>query len=144
MVNHIRKSTISRTLKTLALFSGLAWSASTVAAPPISEITFNNQTNLELRTVIGSMEGKGIPANARVSRPYDAISTGCFLAQNLPNCAINIHNKANNELVATVYMNAYTATLNQAPIFYGNYANQYEVIGWQASPLREITINAKA
>ena len=62
---------------------------------------------------------------------------------NANNCPIQFTNKSNGESVATVYINSETATLNQAPVFYGNYGNEYVVTGWESSPVQHITISAK-
>lgn len=117
---------------------------SAVHAAPVSSILFTNETPIALSTSIAGLPGNGVPANTSQPVSYDKVSMGCFWGGNMGNCAINFNNKANGELVATVYINANTATLTKAPVFYGEYAAKYEVNGWEASPITHITISEKA
>lgn len=110
----------------------------------ISEILFTNETPIALSTSIAGLPGHGIEANVSQAVSFDKVSLGCFFGGNMQNCAINFTNRDNGELVATVYINADTATLTQAPVFHGDYANSYQVTGWETSPVSHITIQAKA
>ena len=109
-----------------------------------SHITFSNFTPLALNSSLAGLPGQGIAPN--VTRPvfYSLVHYICSFTSNLNNCPIEFTNRENGEKVATVYLNAETATLTQAPIFHGNYGDEYEVVGWNASPLCEITITKKA
>lgn len=111
---------------------------------PVSEILITNNTSIGLNTSIAGIPGYGIDAS--VSKPvgYDKVATGCFFGGNMDNCPINFANKNTGETVATVYINANTATLTQPPIFHGNYGSLYEVTGWESSPITQITIQEKA
>jgi hypothetical protein len=133
----LMRKIIKLTLITTSLF------ASAANALP-TDITFSNNTPLDLATSISGIPGNGVAANVSRAVSFSIVSFGCYVTGNMNNCPIEFSDKATGEHVATVHMNVETATLNQAPIFYGNYANEYEVTGWESSPVTHITINKKA
>lgn len=132
----MRKKIISK-----ALFCMTIVSSSVFALP--TEITFSNNTSLDLATSISGIPGNGVAPNITRSVSYSVVSFGCYITGNMNHCPIQFTDKANGEHVATVYINADTASLNQAPILYGDYAANYEVTGWETSPINHITINKK-
>lgn len=115
-----------------------------VQAQTPKNITFNNQTDLALHTSISGLPGQGVPANTVKTVDYYLVKVGCYYSPNKFHCPIEFTDKKTGAKVATVYINSETATLTEPPRFYGAYANEYEVIGWEASPLKEITITKKA
>lgn len=127
------------------LFLGvLALTSASYAAMPVSQIVFSNETAIALNTSIAGIPGNGIEANTSKPVGFEKVTMGCFWGGNMQNCGINFTDKANGQAVATVYINANTATLTQAPVFHGDYASKYEVTGWETSPVTHITIKEKA
>lgn len=112
------------------------------AAP--SEIIFSNNSDLSLDTSIAGLPGNGIDPNATKPVSYGIVTIGCNFANALYNCPIEFYNRANGEHVATVRINALEASLVEAPTFYGEYGNNYEVTGWENTPITAITIQAKS
>jgi len=125
------------------LASLLLVSATAYAENP-SQITFNNFTSLALDSQLASSPGQGIAANASKPVNYSLVYWICYYSSSFNHCPIVFTDKSNGEKVATVYLNAETATLTEPPTLYGNYAKEYEVRGWETSPINEITIVAKA
>lgn len=125
------------------ILAGYLLSISVAQALP-SEITFSNDTSLALATSISGMPGQGVAANVTKSVSYVLVSMGCYYSGFMNNCPIEFSDKSNGEKVATVYINAETATLTQPPIMYGHYANEYDVQGWETSPISHISIVKKA
>jgi len=128
-------------LKKLSVIVGLL-SASIANALP-GQITLTNQTPLSLGTSIAGLPGQPIAPNSSRSANYSLVSMGCFYGSALTNCPIVFTDNATGASVATVHINVETATLTQAPHFHGTYADEYEVTGWQASPLSSICIVKK-
>lgn len=128
-----------KTAKLIAL--GTLLSFSVHAAP--TEIVFSNLTDLSLDTSVAGLPGNGIDSNVTKPVSYAIVSIGCNYANAMNNCPIEFYNRANGEHVATVRINAYEASLVEAPTFYGDYGNNYEVTGWETSPISSITIQAK-
>lgn len=128
--------------KIAMLISGAIFAISASAVP--AEITFTNNTSLALNTSIAGLPGNGISANETRSVGYGIVSMGCNFGNALTNCPIEFTDRNTGDRVATVYMNATTGALVSAPVFYGNYEKEYEVIGWEANPIEHITISAKA
>ncbi|MGE3319956.1 MAG: hypothetical protein AB7I18_11745 [Candidatus Berkiella sp.] len=124
-------------LSATLLFSSLA-----TALP--TQITFTNNTSLSLGTSIAGLPGNGVEPNATKSASYSLVSMGCFFGNVLNNCPIEFTDRHSGAKVATVYINAETATLTRAPQFHGTYGDEYEVTGWQASPISHIYIVKKA
>lgn len=125
-----------------SLIGGLILTTNIYAEAP-AQILVNNETSLSLSTSIAGLPGKGISPNVTQQVGYTIVSMGCHYGGNPTNCPIEFTNRDNGELVASVYIDVLTATVTQAPVFYGEYANKYEVVGWQASPITEIKISAK-
>lgn len=113
-----------------------------LAALPTS-ITFSNETSLSLGTSIAGLPGNGVSPNATKSANYVLVSMGCFYGNVVQNCPIEFTDRATGAPVATVYINSETATLTRAPEFHGNYGQEYEVTGWEASPVEHIHIVKK-
>lgn len=109
-----------------------------------SQITFSNDTSLALGSSLAGMPGTGIAPNITKPVTYTIVSMACYYSGHMNNCPIEFSDKSNGEKVATVYLNAETATLTQPPVLYGNYANEYEVTGWESSPISTISITKKA
>lgn len=133
---------MNRQLLATTFLAGLLL-ASPVSADAPSFVTFTNETSLSLATSIAGLPGYGIDANITKAVPFNIVSLGCNYKQLEQNCPIEFIDKQNGEKVATVYINSITGTLNGQPIFYGNYALQYEVLGWEQSPINHITISKK-
>tara|TARA_R110002110_G_scaffold195770_1_gene405415 strand:+ start:11563 stop:11988 length:426 start_codon:yes stop_codon:yes gene_type:complete len=131
----------NRNLALSLALGGLFFSAATFAAP-VSEIVFTNETLIALDTSIAGFPGNGVDANTSKAVSYGKVAVGCWAGGDSYNCGINFANRETGEQVATVYINAETATLTQAPIFHGDYGSQYEVTGWESSPITHITIKA--
>lgn len=135
----IQVNKLSITLAALAADLCLA----TIANASPSQITFSNDTDLALITSIAGLPGNGIAPNVTKPVSFSIVTMGCYYGGVLNNCPIEFSDKSNGERVATVYINAETATLTQAPVFYGHYANEYQVLGWEASPISQISISRK-
>lgn len=130
--------------KALPIILGLSTCAIAHAAEAPTNIMINNHTSLSLTSKISSFPGQGIAPNASKSVLYYFVTVGCYYSSNKNNCPIEFTDSSNGLKVATVYINSDTATLTQPPMFHGNYANDYEVVGWETSPIKEITITKKA
>ena len=128
-------------LKKLSVHLGLL-SAGLLSANMVfaNQITLTNQTSLSLGTSISGLPGQPIAPNSSRSANYTLLSMGCFYGGSTTNCPILFTDKATGASVATVYLNIDTLTIAQAPQFHGNYANDYEVTGWQTSPISNICI----
>lgn len=131
-------------LRSASIFTSLFLTVCAANAANPTYITINNQTDLALGSQLSTAPGLGIGPS--ISKPfnYSVIYWTCYYSGNLNRCPIEFNDKSNGAKVATVYLNAETATLTEAPTLYGEYANKYEVRGWEASPLSEITITNKA
>lgn len=127
-----------------SIFASLLLTSTAVQAETPSQITFNNLTSLALDTQLASTPGQGIAAN--VSKPvnYSLVYWICYYSNTFNHCPIVFTDKSNGQKVATVYINAETATLTEPPALYGNYASEYEIRGWETSPITEIIITKKA
>lgn len=126
-----------------AILASQIFAATVAHAEVPASITFSNLTDLALSTSIASLPGRGIAANAVKPVSYGIVTLACGFYNVKQNCPIEFTDSATGAKVATVYINAETATLTQAPTFYGSYADLYEVKGWEASPLSEISISKK-
>jgi hypothetical protein len=126
------------------ILAGQFIAATVVFAEPPAQITFSNLTDLALSTSIAGLPGQGIAPSVVKPVSYNIVNMACTFYRVVNNCPIEFTDKTTGAKVATVYINAATATLTQAPTFYGNYANLYEVKGWDASPITEISIVSKA
>lgn len=134
---------VNNNYKSAALFFALAHSASCFAIEPTDSITFSNQTSLTLATSIAGLPGNGIAPSVTKPVTLNLVMMGCSFANALENCPIEFSNKDTGEKVATVYINALTATLTQQPIFHGQFGEQFAVLGWESSPLTHISIVEK-
>ncbi len=118
--------------------------ASTVAHAEVpTHITFSNLTDLAMSTSIAGLPGRGIAPNVVKPVSYSIVTMACAFYNVQNNCPIEFTDSATGAKVATVLINSITATLTQPPTFYGNYANLYEVQGWETSPITEISIVKK-
>ena len=106
-------------------------------------ITFTNETSLSLGTSISGLPGSGVAPNTTKSAPYATVGVGCYFGKVLNNCPIEFTDKKNGAPVATVYINAETATLTRPPVFHGTYGDLYEVTGWESYPISHIKIVQK-
>ncbi len=131
-------------INTISILAGSLLTVTVARAEIPAQITFSNLTDLALSTSIAGLPGKGIAANAVKPVSYGIVTMACNFYQVVNNCPIEFVDTATGSKVASVYINSATATLTQAPTFYGNYANLYEVKGWEASPLSEISIVKKS
>ncbi len=129
---------------TIGILAGSLLCATVAQGVVPAQITFSNLTDLALTTSIAGLPGKGIAANAVKPVSYGIVSLACNFYKVVNSCPIEFTDAATGAKVASVYINSETATLTQAPTFYGNYANLYEVKGWEASPLSEISIVKKS
>ena len=127
----------------LGLISACLLSANVVLADA-SQITLTNQTTLSLGTSIAGLPGQPIAPNSSRSANYTLLSMGCFYGGCLTNCPIEFSDRATGARVATVYINVDTLTLTKEPQFHGSYADDYEVTGWQTSPISSISIVKKS
>lgn len=139
MNRHFSKS--PKTSKLVFLASSL-FSIHAFATPP-TQIIFNNETPLDLATAIAGLPGNGIAPSTTRPVSYNIVLLGCNYSGRANHCPIEFTDKRTGDKVATVYINAETATLTQPPLFYGTYAQKYEVSGWEASPLSNISIIEK-
>jgi hypothetical protein len=114
--------------------------SSTCLADTPSHVTFSNETNLSLNTMIAGLPGSGIDPSVSKTVSYSIVNWGCTYRSDPQNCPIEFFDKQTGNKVATVYINSLTATLNAEPIFYGEYASLYQVSGWDASPISHISI----
>lgn len=114
--------------------------SSTCQAEMPSFVTFTNETNLSLNTMIAGLPGNGIEPSVSKTVSYNLVNWGCTASGNPQHCPIEFFDKQTGNKVATVYINALTATLNAEPTFYGEYAALYQVSGWEASPISHISI----
>lgn len=142
MYHYTSKKNRNLALGVVLALGGLAFSATASAAAPVSEITFTNETSIALDTSIAGFPGNGVDANTSKAVSYAKVAIGCWAGGNSYNCGIDFADRETGEKIATVYINAETATLTQAPIFHGSYGNEYEVVGWESSPITHITIRA--
>lgn len=108
-----------------------------------NQITLTNQTSLSLGTSISGLPGQSIAPNSSRSANYIMLSMGCFYGGSTTNCPILFTDTSTGAPVATVYMNVDNLTLTQPPHFHGIYADEYEVTGWQSSPISTICIVKK-
>ncbi len=129
-------------LRSLAIIAGSLVAFSAAAVP--NEITFTNNTSLSLSTSIAGLPGNGISANETKAVGYGIVTMGCNFGNALTNCPIVFTDRATGEKVASVNIDASTASLVQPPVFYGNYESNYEVTGWENGPISHISINLKA
>ena len=138
----MKKIKSAKSFAKLSILASTLLLGSIAVAVPTS-IEFTNNTSLSLATAIGNFPGNGIEANVSRSVHYSIITLGCY-SQGLQNdCPIEFTDRETGEKVATIRMNAETGTLLSAPTFYGKYANDYTVTGWDATPISHITINEK-
>lgn len=128
-------------VRTSCLTAGLFFSSLALALP--SQITFSNETSLSLGTSIAGLPGQGVAPNATKSANYALVSMGCLYGNVIHNCGIEFTDRSNGAPVATVYINAETATLTRPPLFHGAYGEEYDVTGWQTSPIEHIHIVKK-
>lgn len=140
MYHYTSKKNRNLALAAVLIVGGLFNTAA--SASPVSEITFTNETSIALDTSIAGFPGNGVDANSSKAVSYAKVAVGCWAGGNSYNCGIEFANRETGEKIATVYINAETATLTQAPIFHGSYGSEYEVAGWEASPISHITIRA--
>lgn len=126
----------------VCLITGLLAAGSAHASAP-SFVTFTNETSLALGTSIAGLPGYGIDPLVTKTLSYNIVNIGCNYNNVADNCPIDFLDKQTGSKVATVYINASTGTLNAQPTFYGEYASQYEVMGWEQSPISHITIAKK-
>lgn len=136
---NIKKLTIKS-----AIFSSLLLVGGHAFATTPSQITFSNETSLSLGTSIAGLQGNGVTPNTTKSVSYVFVGVGCYAGNVVNNCPIEFTDRSNGARVATVYIDSATATLTRAPEFHGNYGNEYEVTGWEASPIDHIHIVKKA
>lgn len=129
---------VNRNLKFVCLLTSFLTLGTAQATP--SYITFSNSTSLSLNTFIAGLPGYGIEPNVTSPVSYNIVSAGCTYNGVATNCPIEFYNRHNGEKVATVFINANTATLTGQPVFHGMYGEEYEVRGWEQSPLNRITI----
>ncbi len=127
----------------ISILASQLFAATVVHAAPPAQITFSNMTNLELSTSIAGLPGRGISANAVKPVSYSIVTLACGFYRVTQECPIEFKDSATGAKVASVYINSDTATLTKAPVFYGEYAAKYEVQGWEASPITEISIVKK-
>jgi hypothetical protein len=130
-------------MKKISLLAACLFSSTLAQAALPEHITFSNETSLSLGTSIAGLPGNGVAPNVTKSVSYVLVSMGCFYGNVLKNCPIEFTDNATGARVATVSINAETATLTQPPQFYGSYADEYEVTGWQGSPIQHIYIVKK-
>lgn len=136
------KVNIKKLTSGLALFGACCLSSSIAFALP-NYITFSNETSLSLGTSIAGLPGSGVSPNTTKSANYITVSVGCYYGNVVNNCPIEFTDRSNGARVATVYINSETATLTRAPEFHGNYGEEYEVTGWETSPIEHIHIVKK-
>ncbi len=128
----------------ISILASQIFAATAAYAETPSSITFSNLTDLALTTSIAGLPGRGIAANAVKPVSYSIVTLACGFYNVKQSCPIEFTDSATGAKVASVYINSDTATLTQAPTFYGMYADLYEVKGWETSPLSEISITKKA
>lgn len=126
----------------LALLGACCLSSGIALALP-SYITFSNETSLSLDTSIAGLPGSGVSPNTTKSANYITVSVGCYYGNVVNECPIEFTDRSSGARVATVYINSETATLTKAPEFHGSYGEEYEVTGWEASPVEHIRIVKK-
>lgn len=126
------------TIGLLTLFS-----IGSLQANPPQYVTFSNDTPLSLSTSIAGLPGSGIEPSISKTVSYQLVSIGCTYGGNPQNCSIDFIDRNTGNKVATVNINALTATLNSEPIFYGDYGMSYQVSGWEDSPINHISITKK-
>lgn len=120
-----------------------AFFAGTANAGTPSSVTFSNHTSLSLGTSIAGLPGHGIDPSISKTVGYNLVNLGCSYSGKPENCPIDFTDKQTGAKVATVYINAKTATFTSEPTFYGSYASEYEVLGWDQSPISHIIISKK-
>ncbi len=126
-----------------AILASQIFAATVVHAAVPTEITFSNFTDLALTTSIAGLPGRGIAPNIVKPVSYNIVNLACTFYNVTNSCPIEFVDSASGNKVASVYINSNTATLTQAPTFYGKYADLYEVLGWETSPITAITISKK-
>ncbi len=109
-----------------------------------NEITLTNETDLTLGTSVAGLPGNDILPHASRPVAYSIVMMGCNFANAITNCPIEFFDRTTGDVVASVRLNANEVKLNEAPVFYGNYGDLYEVTGWEGDSVSNITIANKA
>lgn len=134
------KKILSRATAILTLT--MAATSSIATPPPV--ILFDNQSDVRITATIAGLPGKPIPPKTfNHPVPYPLVDLACFQKQVSQNCPIEFFDGATGTKIATVMINAETATVNTPPTIYGDYANQFTVTGWDGNPITHIIIAPK-
>ena len=128
-----------RLLVTGLLFLSTSWAQ---ALP--SQIYFTNSTDLALNATVAGRPGKPIAAQVnRYGVPYMAVYVACQYTGKQKSCPIEFTDQTNGAKVATVTINADQARVITAPVLFGEYADKYQVTGWESSSIDHIFIAYK-
>jgi hypothetical protein len=121
----------------------LCLSASLAEALP-SQIYFTNSTDLALNATVAGRPGKPIAAQVNhYGVPYMAVYVACQYTGKQKSCPIEFTDQKTGAQVATVTINADQARVITAPVLFGEYAEKYQVTGWENSPVDHIFISYK-
>ena len=133
--------------KKIGLFSAallLLGSQLANAGAPIKQIYFTNNTDLALNATIAGRPGKPIAAKAQgYAVPYMVVYVACQYTGMQKACPIEFTDQKTGSPVAKVVINAEQAQVLGAPTLFGTYASQYDIYGWQSTPVSHIHINYK-
>lgn len=107
-----------------------------------SQIYFTNSTELALNATVAGRPGKPIAAFANhYGVPYMAIYVACQYSGKQKSCPIEFTDQKTGAKVATVTINANDAKVITAPVLFGEYAQKYQVTGWESAPLDHVFVS---
>lgn len=107
-----------------------------------AQIYFTNSTDLALNATVAGRPGKPIAANVNhYGVPYMAVYVACQYTGKQKSCPIEFTDQKTHTKVATVTINADKARVITPPILFGEYAEKYQVTGWETDPVDHIFIS---
>ncbi len=131
-----------RSLLTSVILSAALCNSVAHAAYPVTQIMFDNHTDLALNALIAGVPGKPIPAQiSNYPVPYTAVWYACAYSGVMHSCPIGFTDQKNGLPVATVNIKVENAQVMGAPTIYPPYSGMFSVSGWEAIPVQRITIN---
>lgn len=115
-----------------------------LAAIPVKNIYFTNNTDLSLNATIAGRPGKPISANVQgYAVPYMVVYVACQYTGMQKACPIEFSDQKTGQTVGRITINAEEARALTPPTLFGDYALKYDVNGWQSTPISHIVINQK-
>lgn len=128
-----------------SLLAGVCFFGAQAAMASVpTNIYFDNQTDIAVDAFTAGNPGASIPAGvSNFPVPYIGVMARCNIG-GVPNaCPIEFYTN-DGKLFASVILNVNTATVSTEPQFFGEFVGQYDISGWEASPVEHITITPAA